>query len=78
MLQLAEPHAPTVDDLVGMPWDDYIAELVRGERIWHDHESVRGLKAMRLAPTLAVYNALMAGQPVPSSELDPKWAKRYT
>lgn len=34
-------------------------------------------KAMRLAPTVAVYNALLEGQPVPRSALDPQWAPRY-
>jgi hypothetical protein len=34
-------------------------------------------KAMRLAPTITIFNALLAGQPVPRSALDQAWASRY-
>lgn len=63
----------TVDELIGMPWDQYMAELVDG---WRDAEAARGLRAMRLAPTLEVYRALLAGQDVPKSALDPLWEAR--
>lgn len=34
-------------------------------------------KAMRLAPSIDVFDALLAGQPVPASALDQEWRKRY-
>ena len=37
----------------------------------------RGLKAWLLAPTIDVYEALMAGQTVPESKLNAKIAHRY-
>ncbi len=70
---------PTIDELVGMPWHEYMAELEHTERVlhWRDPDTVRALKALRLAPSLAVFDALMAGQPVPVDRLDPAWAGRY-
>lgn len=44
---------------------------------WREEEAQRGIKAMMLAPTLAIYRALLQGQQVPVSALDPTWAKRY-
>ena len=35
------------------------------------------LKALRLSPSLDVFEALLRGQSVPKSRLDPKWAKAY-
>ena len=35
-----------------------------------------GLKAMMLAPTLAVYEALMRGESVPEEKLDPNGVQR--
>lgn len=40
-------------------------------------EAERGIKAMRLAPTLGVYDALLRGERVPVSALEPKWVARY-
>jgi hypothetical protein len=34
-------------------------------------------KAMRLAPSLDVFEALLARQPVPVAALDPAWRRRY-
>jgi len=34
-------------------------------------------KAMRLAPSLDVFEALLARQPVPVAALDPVWRRRY-
>lgn len=47
------------------------------ETIWRDDEAQRGLKAMRLAPNLLVYQDLLAGRKVFKSALDPYWRKRY-
>jgi hypothetical protein len=58
-------------------WDDYMHAVVAADTDWHDREAQRGLKAMRLAPTIAVYQALLAGQPVPREALDPAWRDRY-
>ncbi len=73
------PARPTIDELVGMPWHEYMAELEHTEQVLHrrDPDTVRALKALRLAPSLAVFDALMAGQPVPVDRLDPAWAGRY-
>jgi hypothetical protein len=34
-------------------------------------------KAMRLAPNVLVFNALLEGQQVPVDALDANWARRY-
>ena len=43
--------------------------------VWR--ESIELLKAVRLAPSLEVCEALLRGEKVPKSRLDPKWAKAY-
>lgn len=40
-------------------------------------ESLALLKVIRLAPTLEVAEALLRGQRVPRSRLDPHWRRRY-
>ena len=35
------------------------------------------LKAVRLSPSLEICEALLRGEKVPLSRLDPKWAKAY-
>lgn len=35
------------------------------------------IKALRLAPRIEVFEALMRGEKVPRSALDPKWLKAY-
>lgn len=57
-------------------WDAYMADVAQFEPRY-DEAAARGLKAMRLAPTLAVCRALLAGQPVPKDALDQRWARRY-
>ena len=62
------------------------------KRTWQDwaeihnavHDSDRNadegrmwLKALRLAPSLDVFEALLRGESVPRSRLDPDWAKAY-
>lgn len=54
-------------------WDAYYDDLER----WREDDATRGLQAMRLAPTLAVYRALLNGEDVPADALDQKWRKRY-
>jgi hypothetical protein len=39
--------------------------------------SLRISKAMELAPTIAVFDSLLAGEDVPRSALDQRWVKRY-
>lgn len=40
-------------------------------------ESLALLKAVRLAPSIEVCEALLRGQRVPRSKLDPTWLKAY-
>lgn len=53
---------------------DYILERHRAHQ---DRESQEFHKALRLAPNIQVCEALLRGEPVPRSQLDPLWAKRY-
>jgi hypothetical protein len=67
-------NEPTAAQLIGYPnFDAYIDDLAG----WRDDDAQRGMAAMRLAPTLAVYRAIMAGEQVPLSALDPQWRFRY-
>jgi hypothetical protein len=68
-------HAEPPSDYAS--WDDYMHAFEHAETYWRDEEAQRGLKAMRLAPNLRVYQALLAGQPVPYEALDPDWRDRY-
>lgn len=59
-------------------WDDYMADVELLEADRYDIAlAVRLTKAMRLAPTMEVYRALLEGQPVPVSALDQTWRRRY-
>ena len=71
-------------------WDDYMADVEALEDSWDsgaarrraDYEanrelSIRISKAMELAPSIEVFESLMAGEDVPRSRLDQDWAKRY-
>jgi hypothetical protein len=40
-------------------------------------EALFHLKCLRLAPDLETFEALLQGEKVPKSRLDPKWAKAY-
>lgn len=44
---------------------------------WHDDTSLRVSKAMRLAPNVLVFRALLEGQKVPADALDARWRKNY-
>jgi hypothetical protein len=75
---VVEPFAgPTVADLIGMPWDEYLAALDEQDASWRDEEAQKGMKALRLADSMATYFALLKGQSVPSTHLDQGWARRY-
>jgi hypothetical protein len=41
------------------------------------YEELVLLKAVRLAPTLEICEALLRGEHVPTSKLDPDWVKHY-
>jgi hypothetical protein len=42
-----------------------------------DAESLALIKAVRLAPTLQICEALLRGDHVPRSRMDPEWLRRY-
>jgi hypothetical protein len=42
-----------------------------------DHEARELLKALRLATSMEVFEALLAGEPVPVSDINLEWARRY-
>ena len=56
-----------------MPWDELWLDLFPPP----DAEAQRGLKALMLAPSLAVCRALLAGERVPWQLLDSVQARRY-
>lgn len=58
-------------------WDDYMQDVAQTAVRHNDDDARRGLKAMRLAPSLAVYRALLDGQKVPAAALDQRWRRRY-
>lgn len=62
-------------------WDEYMLDVeieAQHESSWmRDEEAIRLEKAFRLAPTLAIARALLQGQDVPASQLDPRWRRRY-
>lgn len=82
-IESPEGIAPPPGDYTS--WDEYMrdvetdAALEHLERTRHlrDEEYRQGMKAMRLAPTLAIYRALVNGERVPREALDPKWVRRY-
>jgi hypothetical protein len=58
--------------------DDWAERLAAPYRDSHERRiGLAMLKCVRLAPTLAVCEALMRGEKVPASALDPDWAKAY-
>ena len=68
-------------DLLGFDVDAYIDEYVDARAGWRQSEEARearrGLRAMALAPTLALYEALLAGERIPWTELEFLQAKRF-
>lgn len=73
--QTVEGRTPPPGDYPS--WSDYMADVEREVDREAILEARRGIKAMRLAPTLEVYEALLNGQPVPNDQLDQTWARRY-
>jgi hypothetical protein len=47
----------------------------RDSRARRDH--LHAIKCIRLAPDLETFEALLRGEKVPRSRLDPHWAKAY-
>ena len=74
-----EGRCPPPDGYVS--WDEYMVEIERAAVFaagyLHDREHQQGMKAIRLAPTLAVYRALINSEHVPREALDPAWVRRY-
>jgi hypothetical protein len=56
---------------------DERGEVVEYELRPSAQECERGLKALMLAPTPAIYEALLAGERVPIGRLNPEWVRRY-
>ena len=56
-------------------------QAVEQEAAWYDSSerlnSLKLLRAIRLAPTLDICEAILRREPVPRSALDPQWAKAY-
>lgn len=82
MYGVKPPHVPEPPGLAPPPgdyesWDEFMRDFeasVDGDLYrW----GRRVEKAMRLAPSVAVFEALLAGQEVPVGALDPLWARRY-
>lgn len=56
---------------------DVIDLILQRHRAHQARLSAKLHRAIMLAPTIQVCEALLRGEPVPRSELDPLWAKRY-
>jgi hypothetical protein len=74
-LESPEGHAPPPGDYTS--WDEYMQAIELAETWWRADDAQRGLKAMRLSPSLLVCRDLLAGRRVFRSALDQKWARRY-
>lgn len=76
-IRSVEGHAPPPDGYTS--WDGYMADVEAAAAVdgYCPAVCARLSKAIRLAPNGAVLNALLEGQPVPVSALDPAWTKRY-
>lgn len=49
----------------------------RVHTLQQEEEYRQGFKALMLSTSLATYHALLRGEEVPISQLDPKWVERY-
>lgn len=56
---------------------DECGEIAEYELAPSAEETVRIWKAMMLAPSLVVCEALLRGQTVPTERLDPNWVERF-
>jgi hypothetical protein len=58
--------------------DTSVATLIRETDTANlDWDTQRIWRAMVLAPTIEIFEALLADEPVPVTALDPLWAKRF-
>lgn len=76
-MDMTRTHDPEAVPWQKRTWEDW-------EQIHHPSptkkeraESLAFLKVLRLAPTLEVAEAMVKGQQVPTSRLDPEWARAY-
>lgn len=67
-----EPVHPAIADARQIP---LLEQAVRDQR--HDPTLPALRKAVLLAPTLTICQALVRGEHVPISQLDPAWVARY-
>ena len=74
----APPQSIEADDPGSV---DALVQLLRDtdpDRIrWRTQYTRRLARAVLLAPTIEICEALLHGEPVPVKHLDPLWAKRY-
>lgn len=64
----------------GCPHEEIVNWLQVDVRLWADQEreeAIRGWMCMMLAPTVEIYQALLAGEPVAEHMLDQKWLRRF-
>jgi hypothetical protein len=67
-----EHGEPSIEELVAL------LRTTDPERLrWHANRNTKLAQAVLLAPTLEICEALLLGENVPKSKLDPLWAKRY-
>lgn len=63
------------------PTDEQLIQLLRDsdpDRIrWRTQYEKRLARAVMLAPTIEICEALLLGEDVPISSLDPDWVRRY-
>ena len=57
--------------------DALLAALATFRDTYERRESLRLLRAVRLAPSLEVCEAILRRERVPKSRLDPLWTERY-
>jgi hypothetical protein len=61
----------------GPAFERLLSEIEREHEQRQREEANRGWRAMMLAPTLEIYRALLRGESVPVSALDPLWVRRF-
>jgi hypothetical protein len=74
---LQEDRSEKVSELIGMDIDEYLDADARAHRIEPDVDASRGWKAMMLAPTIEICQALLANERVPWWKLNIAQAQRY-
>jgi hypothetical protein len=66
-----------VSALIGMDIDEYLDGDQAAHQIPRDDEAKRGIKAMMLAPTIEICQALLAGERLPWWTLRGEQARKY-